>query len=71
MRAWDVHAGEEEALVVPGDRLRQPVGARVRADREKQLVGLNRLLVPGRSVAQHEVGQPAVATAADDLGLRA
>ena len=68
-RRRQVGAGEDEALLVPLDLGGQPLGVRAGADHEEQRVGRRR----SRScavgaVAQHEVLEPAVAAAADDLG---
>ena len=61
---------EDEAVLVAIDLLRQPVGVRADSDHEEEAAGANRLLVSGGAIAEHQVLQPSVASAADDLGLK-
>jgi hypothetical protein len=63
-----VRSREDEPLRVSLELRRQPVGVRARSDDHEQSVGGDGLLASLRTIAEHQVVEPPVAPAADDLG---
>jgi hypothetical protein len=66
-----VRAGEDEAALVAHEHAVEPFRARCRADEHEHGSGVDRLLVPGVAVGEHELLQVAVAARLGDLGARA
>ena len=63
-----IRSREDETLGIPGDPPWQPLGVRAGSDHEEERIGVDGLLASGRAITKHELLQPSVAPAADDLG---
>jgi hypothetical protein len=59
---------EDETLVIPLDLRWQPLCVRVPSDHEEERVGVNGFLASPQAIGKHQVFQPPVTPAADDLG---